>query len=563
MTPPRSSPSPRAFDPRHRHPPGINRRDLLRITGLSVAGAFAVPLLSTAEPARAEPLTGAPRGTRYQFASTRLRVPDRLSTLASAGAAGLWRVSAGSPPYPIRNPRVLVPGFFCTSAGSGETERLAPDHFDVAYALEVEGVRHRARFRGKQWTQRGGSGSSHRYDTPYDWGMWSDPIPVEIPANSQLFHCSMVRIGAGLRFPASARRSPLIGDRWRIGDPAALEPLLSGGEIVTAGSSPGVVYAPMFMVAESESADPVVLIVGDSRSYFDHDLSWANTEPRSPLAAVERGLDSIGGGRVATGHVGMSGSAPAHTMIGPGLTHRVRPLLELRRQYGHLPFSHILDQHGNNGLLDWPTLTSHVTTVKEFFPGVPYVKTTIPPRVRNSTDAYRTLAGQAPVAFDSYPNGARALFNNDVLANRDDLFDAVFHAGRYGMAGDDDFHRSRFPEFNDLSGVLTRDWDGVSSTCFLSFEPRYGDRLNFDAANRARGGHVGRVTPRGDEFEVSLEIGFASGGAHPAGASFACTPTGDGTHESPRMHMIEGAAYEDMKLAGLFGPITATARPPA
>ena len=261
---------------------------------------------------------------------------------------------------------------------------------------------------------------------------------------------------------------------------------------------------------------------------------------------------------MASGHIGMSGSAPAHTAREPGLTHRVRPLLELQKRGGHLPFTHILDQHGNNGLLDWPSLKTHVEIVKEIFPGVPYVKVTIPPRVRNTTDAYRTLDGQQPVAFDSYPSGARALFNNDILANRDNLFDAVFHAGRYGMAGDDDdFLRSRFPTFPDLSGTLTRDWNGVSSTCYLDFAPRYGDRLNFVATSPSLGGHVVQVVPRDGEFEVTLEVGFSSGGPHPAGSSFACTPTRDGTHESPRLHMIEAAAYEDMKLAGVLGPIAA------
>lgn len=528
---------------------GIDRRNLLRITGLGVAGAMTVPLLSG--PARAEP-----DGPRYKFASTRLRVPDRLSTLGSTSTAALWRVSAGSPPYPVRNPRVLVPGFFCNSAGTTPTERLASDQFDVAYALEVDGVRYRATFSDQLWTRRGGTGASHGYDTLYDWGIWSDPIPVEIPANSQIFHCSMVRIGAGQSFPGNVRRSPWIGDRARIGSAESLEPLLSGGDITDAGSSPTVMYAPMFMVAKSDSPDPVVLIVGDSRSYFDHEMSWGNTNSRSPLAAVERGLDSTRGGRVATGHIGMSGSAPAHTPREPGITHRVRPLLELRRRGGHLPFTHILDQHGNNGLLDWPSLAAHVATVKEIFPGVPYIKVTIPPRVRNTTNAYRTVDGQLPVAFDSYPNGDRARFNNDVLANRDNLFDAVFHAGRYGMAGDDnDYQRSRFPEFTDLSGVLTRDWNGVSSTCFVDFAPRYGDRLNFVASDRTRGGHVARILEHGTEFEVTLEVGFSSGGAYSAGSSFACVPTRDGTHESPRMHMIEAVAYEEMKLAGIFGPI--------
>jgi hypothetical protein len=58
-----------------------------------------------------------------------------------------------------------------------------------------------------------------------------------------------------------------------------------------------------------------------------------------------------------------------------------------------------------------------------------------------------------------------------------------------------------------------------------------------------------------------LEVGFSSGGAYPAGSSFACTPTRDGTHESPRMHMIEAVAYEDMKQAGVFGPIAAAEYP--
>ena len=144
------------------------------------------------------------------------------------------------------------------------------------------------------------------------------------------------------------------------------------------------------------------------------------------------------------------------------------------------------------------------------------------------------------------------MFNNDVLANRDDLFTSVFHAGKYGMGGDDtDFNRSRFKVFPERSGALTRAWAG-SNPLYLNFQPLYGDRLSFDPANPAAGGLVQSATAVGSEWQVGLEVGHSSG-SYPAGASFACTPTEDGTHESARMYMVEAAAYEDMKLAGLFG----------
>ncbi|GAA5064573.1 hypothetical protein HNP84_007708 [Thermocatellispora tengchongensis] len=534
----------------------LDRRRLL-LAGLGAAGALAVPALGAGRAAAAS--------LPYRFASTRLRVPDRQTWMREAGSlAVLWRLSAGSPPYTVYNPRVLVPGFYCFNAGGdGPTERLNAGEFRVAYALEVNGVRHRATFRGSPWTTRGGTGAQRGLATPFDWGVWSDVLPIQIPANSQIFHCTAVAVSdAATRFPASLRVAAPIGDRARTApDAAALEPLLSGSAPITsAGAAPYAAYAPMFMIAQDASANPVVLIIGDSRSYFD-DLLLENDEPRAPLAAPERGLDSTTGGRVATGHIGIPGSSPAKTNLAPGLTHRTAPLVALRDYYGEFPFTHILDQHGNNGDMDWASMAAHARTLRQTLPGTTYVKVTIPPRVRDTTDAYRTLSGQSPRPEDAYPAGARAALNNDILSNRDGLFDVVFDAGRYGRAGDaTDAERSRFPAFPDLAGALTRPWDGVATTIHLDFAPRYGDRLNFDPADPVAGGIVRRVTPGAvaGEWTVLLQHGFVSRGARPAGASFACVPTGDGTHESPRMHMIEAAAYHDMKRRGVFGPIVAT-----
>jgi hypothetical protein len=528
----------------------VDRRTVLQLAASAAGGLLGAPIVL---PPAAHACT-----TRTRFASTRLRVPDRQNRLASTSLAALWRQSAGSPAYTVRNPRVCLPGFWCTNAGGTDpTERLNAGTFEVAYALEINGVRHRATFNGRPWTTRGGTGADQGYATAFDWGVWSDPIPVELPANANFFHCTLLKLPvADALFPAALRLSPLIGDRARVAaDASTLEPLLTGSDpIVSAGASPSVVYAPMFMVAESDARGPVVLIIGDSRAYGRDELGSGNLEPRAAAASVERGLDSVEGGRVATGNITVPGSSPGKSTQAPGLDHRVTPLLELGTG---LPFTHIVDQHGNNGLLTWEGLVGHVEVVKQHFPGIPYVKVTIPPRVGPTTaDAYRTLAGQSPNPFDSYPSGARALFNNDVLANRDGLFDAVFHAGKYGMAGDStDFERSRFPEFADRKGALTRDWAG-SNPLYVNFAPLYGDRLNFDPANRSAGGLVQSVVPSGTpgEWEVRLEGGH-SGGTYAAGASFACTPTSDGTHESPRMHMIEAVAYEDLKRAGLLGRI--------
>lgn len=531
----------------------IGRRDFIRIAGAGAAAATLSPHLFPTPAAAAETST---EDARYRFASTRLRVAGRNNNQMDA-ASGLFRISAGSPPYPVRNPRVLLPGFSCRIDGGAPTEQICETRFSAAYALEVNGVRYRATFDGEPWTERGGDGASHGYDSPFDWGVWSDPIPVEIPANSNIFHCTLVTVPGGATFPGmgSVRSSSPIGDRARISNnTSGLEQLLDSGDPFENAGWVRYDYRPMFMVAEGESRDPGVLIVGDSRSVGDGLL----LDPRGASGALERGLDSTVGGRIVSGHIGVSGSRTSGTTIEPGMTHRVAPLLALADEYGHLPFTHILDQHGNNGL-EWNHLAAHVETLRQYFPDVTYVKVTIPPRVANSSDAYRTLDGQQPWAADTYPDGDRAQFNNDVLANRDGLFDAVFHAGAYGMAGDDtDFNRSRFPEFVDRRGVLTRDYDGTATTLYVDFEPLAGDILNFDPNNRNHFGDVAGAVPSGSpgEWQVTLDGSpWGGGGPYPAGTSFACVPTRDGTHESARMHLIETAAYEDMKLTGIFGPI--------
>ena len=295
---------------------GIDRRTLLRLAGGGAAGVVSLAAGGVLLPQAAWARSTTMAATGYRFASTRLRVPDRQVSLSgTSDRAVLWRHSAGTPPYPVRNPRICLPGFYCSNSGGTPTERMNADHFDVAYALEVGGVRHRATFSGAGWSTRGGTGSEHGYTTDYDWGVWTDPIPIEIPANSPIYHCTLLRLpAAGILFPASLSRSPLIGDAARVGtDAAALEGLLTGSDPITsAGSSPSTMYAPMYLVAEDDSGAPVALIIGDSRAYARIEMGWGRSlnEGRAPSGAVERGLDSTRGGRLATGNITVPGSSP-------------------------------------------------------------------------------------------------------------------------------------------------------------------------------------------------------------------------------------------------------------
>jgi hypothetical protein len=523
-----------------------------------------------------------------QFASTRLRAPDRQVSIPSTNKATLWRLSAGSPPYEVRNPRVCLPGFYCNNAGGTPTERVNSDAFNAAYSIEVGGVRVRATFGGSNWTTRGGTGASKGYSTPFDWGIWSDPIKntdgsdYVIPANSQIFHQTLVEVAtAGLLFPGSQAVASAIGDRQRVAaDSSTLEALLTSGTINTSGSGPVKAYAPMFMVAERvDNGEKVVLITGDSRAYSNADFGTgmpAGSE-RAPLAAVERGLDSVTGGRVASGSITVPGSGAKQSVNGvysavdytPGLTHRLEPLLVMKGLTGKAPFTHIIDQHGNNGNPDFATLlATHVAVMKAAFPGIPYIKVTIPPRVGTTTaDAFKTLAGMNAVdPYDQYPSGGRAAFNNAILADAGANFTAVWDAGIYGSAAYDPATGTKLPtsdpNFNDKrskfmtaprSAVLSSDYTSTT-TMILTSALQVGDSVAIDNDRTHICGPIRQITDNGNgTFTHLIEIGGNSSGVTiTAGNTVVVVPTKDGTHEEAWLHMVEAQAYIDAKLAGAF-----------
>lgn len=530
-------------------------------------------------------------------ASTRIRVPNRTASLntGSSFMSALNRISAGSPPWDITDIRVCIPGFYCNNAGGTPTERVMPNNFDAAYWLEVSGTRHRAKFGGNGWTSRGGTGASRGYSTPFDWGVWSDIIadkalgtPLVVPANTNIFHCSLIRVATvGDLFPASQYLASTVGDACRNSTEstgATLEALADGsGAITTSGSSPAQQFTPMYMVGRRVDNGAVVsiLLTGDSRAYYANDFGSGlpSTEPRGALAALERGLDSLTGGRIPTISITIPGSGPAQSYNGvygstdyaPGLTHRVEPLLVLKAMTGALPFTHILDQHGNNGNPTYATLIgAHVSTIKGYFPGIPYGKVSLPPRVGSTTtDAYKTLAGMSPAAYDTYPSGGRAVYNDAILANASSDFDFVFDAGIYGTAAynpstgdklppsDPDFNdkRSKFMTAPRTATVATT-YSGTT-TIVLNSSLQVGDTIAVDDDRTHICGPIRLITDNGNgTWTHTIQVGGnASGAAAAVGATVTVVPTTDGTHEEAWLHKVEAQAYIDMKTAGMFGTI--------
>jgi hypothetical protein len=306
-------------------------------------------------------------------------------------------------------------------------------------------------------------------------------------------------------------------------------------------------------------------VIGDSRAEGNGDFRSGQPDPRGIKQSVERGLDSLTGGRLPSGFIAISGSGMGGSAVSPGLDHRAAPLQWIKDTYGSFPFEYIVDQHGNNGSQGWETMKAHAAIVRTKFPGVRYIKVTIPPNIgQNTTDAYRTLDGVTPIAAATYPSGARALLNGYILANRESTWDAVFDAGKYGMANDgvsdgqvghtDDFMKSRFPTAL-RSGVLTQDWDGTSSAgMFLNFAALPGDLLNWDISNRQNSCLISTVTQISETvWQAFPENSLGLGTPVAAGATIVLIPSGDGTHEMTWVSILEQRAYEIMKAQGYFG----------
>lgn len=524
------------------------------------------------------------------FGSTRLRVPNRMAqpNTSSSFLSVLNHISAGSPAYDITDIRVCIPGFYCNNGGGTPTERMMTNEFGAAYWLELSGVRHRASFGGQPWTQRGGTGASKGLDTPFDWGVWSDVIlsktdgqPLVIPANSNIFHCSLARVeNVGDSFPASQYLAAAVGDTCRStteASGAALESIADGsGSIATLGSAPAQQFVPMYMVGRRvDNGDVVsVLIVGDSRNYNANDFATGlpATEPRAALSSLERGFDDIATGRIATGNASMPGSSPAQTFNGvfngtdyaPGMTHRVAPLLALKGLYdGQLPFTDIVDGHTGNGNFSYETLRdAHVSTLRAYFPGVKMHKMTLPPRVgTTSTDAYKSLAGQTPSGYDLYPSGGKAVVNAAILANVGSVYDSVFDYGKTVSAaanldeGDPNYneYRSKFPTA-PRSALVATQYTGAA-TIVLKSSLRVGDTIALNDDRTKIAGPIRLIVDNGNGTWTHT---FQTG-SNPSGVDIAVdtnvvvVPTKDGTHEEPWLHYIGGQAIATWKQTAPLG----------
>ncbi|MGM4911417.1 hypothetical protein [Rhizobium sp. 768_B6_N1_8] len=541
---------------------------------------------------RARNQGGGGQQQQLAFGSSRLRVPDRTAQLnvASSFKGAINTLSAGSAPFDITNIRVFLPGFACNNGGATPSEQQIPATFQAGYSLEVGGVRYPATFGGQQLATLGGPGSTNGRATLFDCGKWSDIImnganPLTVTANSNIRHVALLSMAAvGDLFPASQYLATLVGDQCKnAADPTTLLSLLASGAITSSGSAPTKQFCPMFMVGERTDGNrsPVILIHSDSIGYGVGDFTTGipASEPRGAIGWMERGLDDPTNGRIMSGHIGLPGSFSTQNTNGvfgsvdytPGIVHRVTPLLELKSLYGgRLPFTCIFDQHGNNGDANSGSMTMSalyqgVSVLKGYFPGIRYVKATLPARIGTGGD-YRDPTLQTPGVNDVYPaasyqNGYRQYYNDQIMADAGVHFDAVFDVGYYGTAayqpnyhsGDPNYnqYRSAAPVFDSVT--LAGSGYASSATTFqLNEDIPLGALLSFDGV---RANILGPVVSKSGSGPYTYNIQSGSGKAVTYAASTAGKAVGnnDGTHPGPQMAKQIALGVIAMKQASMFG----------
>lgn len=533
-------------------------------------------------------------GTQQQlaFASSRLRVADRSAQLnvASSFKGAINTLSAGSSPFDLTNIRVFLPGFYCVNSGATPTEQQIPATFQAGYSLEIGGTRYPATFGGNQLATLGGPGSTNGWSTLYDCGKWSDIImngasPLVVAANTAIRHVSLVSMTTvGDGFPASQSLATLVGDACRNAtDASTLLSLLASGTITSSGSAPPKQFCPMFMVGERTDGltSPVILIHSDSIGYNVGDFSTGipASEPRGALGWMERGLDDTTGGRIASGHIGMPGSFSTQNTNGtyiavdytPGVSHRVTPLLALKTLYGgRLPFTCIFDQHGNNGDANSGSMTMSalyqgVSVLKGYFPGIRYVKATLPARIGTGGD-YRDPTLQTPGANDVYPaasyaNGYRQYYNDQIMADAGAHFDAVFDVGYYGTAayqpgyisGDPNYnqYRSAAPVFDSVT-LAGAGYVSNATTFQLNEDIALGALLSFDGIRTNILGPIVAKSGTGP-YTYTIQSGSQKAVTYAAATAGKGVGNNDGTHPGPQMAKQMALGVIAMKQANMFG----------
>jgi hypothetical protein len=158
-------------------------------------------------------------------------------------------------------------------------------------------------------------------------------------------------------------------------------------------------------------------------------------------------------------------------------------------------------------------------------------------------------------------NGYRQYYNDQIMLDTIDDFDAVFDVGYYGTAayqagyhsGDPNYnqYRSAAPVFDSVT-LAGSGYASNATTFQLNEDISLGALLSFDGVRSNILGPVNSKTGSGP-YTYTIQAGSGKAVTYSAGTAGKGVGNGDGTHPGPQMAKQMALGVIAMKQAGLFG----------
>ncbi|WP_428970322.1 hypothetical protein ACQR50_06840 [Sphingomonas sp. Xoc002] len=482
---------------------------------------------------------------RYMFWASGARMPSGALVTAQADTRFVMtKLIFGSPQYAIDRLRLHYSGFACTEGGNSPQETVLPGN-----AMTVHGV----------WVSvNGGPATACRFAGAADLsvasgstGGWTDDLSLAVPPESLVTVYTLYSTAAGERqipvYQITSRRGERV---WGADNAAALVALI-GSDMASTASLDSMnfpaYYGPDFMVAKGWDGRPVPLIVCDSIGERQSDSPLA-ADARRNMGWLRRWLDRAGPlGRTPHAVIGLPGAASKRELIAANASRRWDIIDQIvAMNGGRRPFTCILNQMGRNDYdsagyavmrANWKALNDRILVRH---PGTPIVAVgqVIHP---NSTDGFRTLAGQGYQLGGEWPNGVRYQLEADKAAGMDGTVAAYIEVVRPAGLSDT---QGRWPEpffVTQLAQQAGTDGTATYDMITLVDAPEIGDTLQWTSGGTADIATV--VAISGQPGAWTCKLNYAgSRTVAPAGTEVFAPNANDGvnsprtgTHPRPRM----------------------------
>lgn len=476
--------------------------------------------------------------TRARIESSPNTTPPNLSVVT--------RVMINTPTWQPKNPKLYFPCWYGDNTGAYPIEKTPSGDCTIDGAT--------LEYPANTFTTIT-FGGSNSVTIPAGSGIWSDAVPVTLPANSSaIWVRSSWTVPNGSTMFGNYNMMPGNGEGASYAA-AAQTALLTSTNFST--SSTSQVPGPSLFAAQGWNGTPVVIATGDSIGEGQTENEHAAGNTRGDFGYVMRGLDdAVGSARMAAANIAIPGADCGHDANAAAGYYGRR--LAMLADLPNIPFTTILSEHGTNdsAVADMKTWW---TFLKSSFPNTRLVQTTIPP---HTTTAAQTLfdsnAAQTPFSASyTYPSGSVWVLNAALMAGTYNSYvDGVIDINPYASgnaAGA--YDRWYVPPFTTTLATALSATGQVSIT--TNAAPNVSDSLVIDSGTSSVDGDGGNglivsAVSGSGPYTVTLGNGGGTNVTHSNGAGITESCTHDGLHPTQNCHIRISQAIIAAKNAGLF-----------